>query len=453
MVKEYKVSLLEIETALDLVDNNKMLSTYYASKPNVSLDLVEGALEFLNNKYETDLDEIEETDLEGSDNLEDSDEIDIDLGEEDDLEDDDLEDSDDIAIDLGEEEDDLEEDDLEEDDIEENEDDIDIYLEDEDGLEDSDDIDTDLEEEDEINIDLEEDDLEEDDLGDSDSVNIDLGEEDDEIDIDLEEDEDDLEDSNDIDVTLEDDLEDSDEIDIDLEDAIDNNEEDEDDEIDIDLEDDDSEDTVDIELDNEEDELEDDIDIDLEEDDLDNGEDIDISLEEEDEIDVDIEEDKVILSDSKKNEVIEDSLENESKNALERVKEVNTSNSQPIESKDSKVVYTENTSKNVDPVSSTINVKQLNLNNDKLNVASVTGDVNRVNNINQVVSVKKRNYDSLSTDKLYNFVALYMKKHGVKDSGVSKALLTEEFGANNIKKLINKSYLIQLYDGTLTFNR
>ena len=440
IIEEYKVSLLEIETALDLVDNNKMLSTYYAIKPNVSLDLVEGALDFLNNKYETDLDEIEETDLEGSDSLEDSDEINIDLGEEDDLEDDDLEDSDDIAIDLGEEEDDLEEDDLEEDDIEENEDDIDIYLEDEDDLEDSDNIDTDLEEEDEINIDLEEeDDLEEYDLGDSDSVNIDLGEEDDEIDIDLEEDEDDLEDSNDIDVTLEDDLEDSDEIDIDLEDGIDNNEEDEDDEIDIDLEDDDSKDTVDIELDNEED-------------DLDNGEDIDVDLEEEDDIDIDLE-DKSILANSKKNKVIEDSTENKSKNALERVKEVNTSNSQPIESKDSKVVYTENTSKNVDPVLSNINVKQLNLNNDKLNVASVTEDVNRVNNINQVVSVKKRNYDFLDTDKLYNFVALYMKKHGVKDSGVSKALLTEEFGANNIKKLINKSYLIQLYDGTLTFNR
>ena len=377
IIEEYKVSLLEIETALDLVDNNKMLSTYYASKPNVSLDLVEGALEFLNNKIEINLEEdFDET-----------------------------EDSDDIAIDLGEEEDDLEEDDLEED-----EDNIDIDLEDEDDIEDSDIIDNDLEE-------------------------------DDEIDIDLEEDEDDIEDSNEIDIDLEDDLEDD----------IYNNKEEEDDEIDIDLEDDGLEDTVDIELDNEEDDLDDgeDIDINLEEED----DDIDIDLEEEDEIDVDLEEDKIVIPDSKKNELIEDSAENKSKNTLERVKEVNNSSSQTPKSEDSKIVYMENTSKNVDPVSSTINVKQLNLNNDKLNVASVTGDVNRVNNINQVVSVKKRNYDSLSTDKLYNFVALYMKKHGVKDSGVSKTLLTEEFGANNIKKLINKSYLIQLYDGTLTFNR
>ena len=382
IIEEYKVSLSEIETALDLVDNNKMLSTYYMGKPNVSLDLVEGALEFLNNKIEINLEEdFDET-----------------------------EDSDDIAIDLGEEEDDLEEDDLEEDDLEEDEDNIDIDLEDEDDIEDSDIIDNDLEE-------------------------------DDEIDIDLEEDEDDIEDSNEIDIDLEDDLEDD----------IYNNKEEEDDEIDIDLEDDGLEDTVDIELGNEEDDLDDgeDIDINLEEED----DDIDIDLEEEDEIDVDLEEDKIVIPDSKKNELIEDSAENKSKNTLERVKEVNNRSSQTPKSEDSKIVYTENRNKNVDPVSSTINVKQLNPNNDKLNVASVTEDVNKVNNINQVVSVKKRNYDSLSTDKLYNFVALYMKKHGVKDSGVSKALLTDEFGANNIKKLINKSYLIQLYDGTLTFNR
>ena len=413
IIEEYKVSLLEIETALDLVDNNKMLSTYYASKPNVSLDLVEGALEFLNNKFGTDLEEtgIEETNIRGSDDIGDSDET---------------EESDEIDIDLGEEEanieeNDLEADDLEEDDLEEDEDDTDIYLEDED--------------------DLEEDRIEEDNLDNYNEIDSDL-EEDDEIDIDLEED--DLEDDSDgVDIDLEDDG---------IEDTLDSSIEEEEDEIDIDLDEDDSEDTIDIELDTE-DEFEDNVDINLEENDIEDGEDIDIDIEEEDEIDIDLREDEIILSNSKKNEVSEDSAENKSKNALERVKEVYNSNSQLIKSEDSKVVYTENRSKNVDPVSSTINVKQLNLNNDKLNVASVTGDVNRVNNINQVVSVKKRNYDSLSTDKLYNFVALYMKKHGVKDSGVSKALLTEEFGANNIKKLINKSYLIQLYDGTLTFNR
>ena len=79
--------------------------------------------------------------------------------------------------------------------------------------------------------------------------------------------------------------------------------------------------------------------------------------------------------------------------------------------------------------------------------------VDKVNNANQVSSSRKINYDSLDASKLYNFVALFMKKNGVKNSGISKDLLNKEFGASNIKRLVSKSYLIQLYDGTLTFNR
>ena len=95
-------------------------------------------------------------------------------------------------------------------------------------------------------------------------------------------------------------------------------------------------------------------------------------------------------------------------------------------------------------------------NDNKISSGLVTDNVNKVvdkvDNVNQVSS-KKVNYDSLDISKLYNFVALFMKKNGVKSSGISKQLLINEFGASNIKKLINKSYLIQLYDGTLTFNR
>ena len=79
--------------------------------------------------------------------------------------------------------------------------------------------------------------------------------------------------------------------------------------------------------------------------------------------------------------------------------------------------------------------------------------VDKVDNVNQVSSVKRKNYDSLDVSKLYNFVALFMKRNGVKNSGISRKTLNDEFGSNNINKLINKSYLIQLYDGTLTFNR
>ena len=71
---------------------------------------------------------------------------------------------------------------------------------------------------------------------------------------------------------------------------------------------------------------------------------------------------------------------------------------------------------------------------------------------NIVKTMTKINYSSLEISKLYNFVAVFMKRNGVKSSGIRKSVLVEEFGADNIKRLITKSYLIQLADGTLTFS-
>lgn len=71
---------------------------------------------------------------------------------------------------------------------------------------------------------------------------------------------------------------------------------------------------------------------------------------------------------------------------------------------------------------------------------------------NIVKTMPKINYSSLEISKLYNFVAVFMKRNGVKSSGIRKSVLVEEFGADNIKRLITKSYLIQLADGTLTFS-
>lgn len=73
--------------------------------------------------------------------------------------------------------------------------------------------------------------------------------------------------------------------------------------------------------------------------------------------------------------------------------------------------------------------------------------------INNVVkTMPKINYSSLEVSKLYNFVAVFMKRNGVKSSGIKRSVLVGEFGADNIKRLITKSYLIQLADGTLTFS-
>ena len=71
---------------------------------------------------------------------------------------------------------------------------------------------------------------------------------------------------------------------------------------------------------------------------------------------------------------------------------------------------------------------------------------------NIVKTMPKINYSSLEISKLYNFVAVFMRRNGVKSSGIRKSVLVEEFGADNIKRLITKSYLIQLADGTLTFS-
>ena len=103
--------------------------------------------------------------------------------------------------------------------------------------------------------------------------------------------------------------------------------------------------------------------------------------------------------------------------------------------------------------SNTVPIKNSNKKDNVSDTRVVNKVVDKVNNANQVSSSRKINYDSLDASKLYNFVALFMKKNGVKNSGISKDLLNKEFGASNIKRLVSKSYLIQLYDGTLTFNR
>ena len=119
----------------------------------------------------------------------------------------------------------------------------------------------------------------------------------------------------------------------------------------------------------------------------------------------------------------------------------------------SKFIGNDNTIHNNRISSNTVPIKNSNKKDNVSDTKVVNKVVDKVNNANQVSSSRKINYDSLDASKLYNFVALFMKKNGVKNSGISKDLLNKEFGASNIKRLVSKSYLIQLYDGTLTFNR
>lgn len=71
----------------------------------------------------------------------------------------------------------------------------------------------------------------------------------------------------------------------------------------------------------------------------------------------------------------------------------------------------------------------------------------------KILNKSPSDYSHLGIDNLYNLVAVFMKMNGVKTNGISQELLVKKFGADNIKKLISKSYLISLPNGTLTFNK
>jgi hypothetical protein len=50
----------------------------------------------------------------------------------------------------------------------------------------------------------------------------------------------------------------------------------------------------------------------------------------------------------------------------------------------------------------------------------------------------------MPTEKLYAYVSKFMNEHGVKQKPVEITLLNDRFGEANIKKLIQKSYLIKV---------
>lgn len=56
-------------------------------------------------------------------------------------------------------------------------------------------------------------------------------------------------------------------------------------------------------------------------------------------------------------------------------------------------------------------------------------------------------YNSLDIDALYNEVKLFLKKHNIEKKLIDKKLLESEFGEQNIRKLILKSYLISMKKG------
>lgn len=64
-----------------------------------------------------------------------------------------------------------------------------------------------------------------------------------------------------------------------------------------------------------------------------------------------------------------------------------------------------------------------------------------------------KKYSVMSQDILYRYVKGFMLKNGVKSHPIDGKLLNNKFGADNINKLIKKSYLIKLSGNCITCNR
>lgn len=171
---------------------------------------------------------------------------------------------------------------------------------------------------------------------------------------------------------------------------------------------------------------------------------------EEDEIDIDFEDDTVD-EDISTNEVIEPVKKSTSNNNTND----NSSNNEEFKQMQQRFTEMErqlrelkngvtkeqasNIKDNVNKISDTDNIDNL-LNSHKKTKSS--------NNID-----KHERYSLMSIEALYSEVKVYMIKMGVKTRAVELAALNEKFGELNIRKLIQKSYLIKIGSKGVTVGR
>ena len=255
-----------------------------------------------------------------------------------------------------------------------------------------------------------EDDSVEDQIDSIDEDDIDI----DEDDIDIDEDEDDSEDEDDID-------------NIDVDDA---------DEDDIDIDEDDSEDEDDIDID------EDGIDIDEEDIGINKNEDNTLNTESTHENiksnnvgsagRVDAGSAKAENKEQQTNAEI-DELKQQIANMEKKLHDINSSKAQNTASD----IYDDKLNKtacgNIDKVTSNTKVGQTQQHNEK-----------------PVVCSQYEKYNNMSIEALYTEVSTYMKSLGVARKTVDILTLNEEFGERNIRKLLQKSYLIKFGKGVTT---
>ena len=281
-----------------------------------------------------------------------------------------------------------------------------------------------------------EDDSVEDQIDSIDEDDIDI----DEDDIDIDEDEDDSEDEDEDDIDNID-VDDADEDDIDIDE--DDSEDEDEDEIDID------EDGIDIDEEDSEDEDEDDIDIDEDGIDIDE-EDIGINKNEDNTLNTESTHENIksnnvglagrVDAGSAKAENKEqqtnaeiDELKQQIANMEKKLHDINSSKA-PNTASD---IYDDKLNKtacgNIDKITSNTKVGQTQQHNEK-----------------PVVCSQYEKYDNMSIEALYTEVSTYMKGLGVSRKTVDILTLNEEFGERNIRKLLQKSYLIKFGKGVTT---
>ena len=220
---------------------------------------------------------------------------------------------------------------------------------------------------------------------------------------------------------------------------------------------------------------EDDIDIDENEDDIDIDEDEDDS-EDEDEDDIDIDEDGIDIDEENiginKNE--NNTLNTESTH--ENIKSNNVGLAGRVDAGSAKAENKEQqTNAEIDELKQQIANMEKKLHDinsskapntasdiydDKLN-KTACGNIDKITSNTKVGQTQQHNekpvvrsqyekYDNMSIEALYTEVSTYMKGLGVSRKTVDILTLNEEFGERNIRKLLQKSYLIKFGKGVTT---
>ena len=171
---------------------------------------------------------------------------------------------------------------------------------------------------------------------------------------------------------------------------------------------------------------------------------------EEDEIDLDFEDD---ITDEDIN--IDEDVESAKKPTLNNNTNDNSHNNEEFKQMQQRFTEME---KQLQELKSGVTKEQASNIKDSVNKVSDTDDIDKLLDSHRKTKSntntdKYERYNLMSIEALYSEVKVYMIKMGVKTRAVELAVLNEKFGELNIRKLIQKSYLIKIGSKGVTVGR